>query len=67
MAVADAVGEERASARMVTSLPGGSGAVREAVERLLDVRGFRERAVEAFLALPDGFAVGVEERGGSPA
>lgn len=35
VAVADAAGEVRAAARLVTQQPGGRGAVREAIERLL--------------------------------
>jgi 3-deoxy-D-manno-octulosonate 8-phosphate phosphatase (KDO 8-P phosphatase) len=64
IAVADAAAEVRSAARMVTDLPGGSGAVREAVERLLDLHGIREETVRAFLAAAEGFSVGREERGG---
>jgi len=39
IAVADACAELRAAAALVTSLPGGRGAVREVVERLLAARG----------------------------
>ena len=39
IAVADACAEVRAAAALVTSLPGGRGAVREAIERLLKARG----------------------------
>jgi 3-deoxy-D-manno-octulosonate 8-phosphate phosphatase (KDO 8-P phosphatase) len=66
IAVADAVAEVRAAARLVTDLPGGSGAVREAVETLLDLQGIREETVRAFLGRVEGFSVGKEERGGAP-
>ncbi|MBM4058234.1 MAG: phenylphosphate carboxylase subunit delta, partial [Planctomycetes bacterium] len=39
IAVADAAAEVRAAAGFVTTLPGGRGAVREAIERLLWARG----------------------------
>ncbi len=39
VAVSDACAEVRAAARLVTALPGGGGAVREVVERLLKARG----------------------------
>ena len=39
VAVADACTEVRAAAALVTTLPGGAGAVREVVERLLEARG----------------------------
>jgi YrbI family 3-deoxy-D-manno-octulosonate 8-phosphate phosphatase len=39
VAVADACPELRAAAGLVTSLPGGQGAVRELIERLLKARG----------------------------
>jgi 3-deoxy-D-manno-octulosonate 8-phosphate phosphatase (KDO 8-P phosphatase) len=39
IAVADACAEVRAAAALVTTLPGGKGAVREAIERLLKARG----------------------------
>jgi YrbI family 3-deoxy-D-manno-octulosonate 8-phosphate phosphatase len=64
IAVADAALEVRTAARHVTALPGGAGAVREAVEWLLEREGRREATVEAFLARTDGFGVGREEYGG---
>jgi 3-deoxy-D-manno-octulosonate 8-phosphate phosphatase (KDO 8-P phosphatase) len=39
IAPADACGEVRAAAALVTALPGGRGAVREAIERMLAARG----------------------------
>jgi 3-deoxy-D-manno-octulosonate 8-phosphate phosphatase (KDO 8-P phosphatase) len=48
MTVADAAAEVRAAADLVTSLPGGHGAVREAVERLLVARGSWEAIVARF-------------------
>lgn len=45
VAVADACPELRAAARLVTTLPGGRGAVREVVERLLRARGAWEAIV----------------------
>lgn len=47
-AVADACRELRAAATVVTTLPGGHGAVREAVERLLGARGGWETAVARY-------------------
>ncbi len=47
-AVADACAELRAAATVVTTLPGGRGAVREAVERLLGARGEWEAAVARY-------------------
>jgi YrbI family 3-deoxy-D-manno-octulosonate 8-phosphate phosphatase len=38
IAVADACAEVRAAAALVTTLPGGKGAVREAIERMLKAR-----------------------------
>ncbi len=67
LAVADAAAEVRAAARHVTTLPGGAGAVREAVEWLLDREGRREETVEAFISRAEGFAVGDRERGGGSA
>ncbi len=48
MAVADAVPEVRALARFVTTLPGGQGAVREAIEHLLKEKDRWSEAVELF-------------------
>jgi 3-deoxy-D-manno-octulosonate 8-phosphate phosphatase (KDO 8-P phosphatase) len=61
IAVADAAAEIRGVARFVTAAPGGSGAVREAVEWLLGEHGLRETTVAAFLGRKEGFAVGKEE------
>jgi 3-deoxy-D-manno-octulosonate 8-phosphate phosphatase (KDO 8-P phosphatase) len=61
VAVADAAAEVRDAARYVTALPGGSGAVREAVEWLLVEHGLREKTVGAFLERKEGFAVGKAE------
>jgi 3-deoxy-D-manno-octulosonate 8-phosphate phosphatase (KDO 8-P phosphatase) len=63
IAPADAVPEVRAAAALVTRLPGGAGAVREAVERLLDREHRLEAAVSAFVAREEGFSIGAEERG----
>ena len=48
MAVADAVDEIRSLARFVTTLPGGHGAVREAVEHLLKAKNQWAEAVGHF-------------------
>ncbi len=48
IAVADAAAEVRAAATVVTSLPGGRGAVREAIERLLKARGSWDGIVTRF-------------------
>ena len=45
IAVADAAAEVRAAAALVTQLPGGRGAVREAIERMLTARGGWEAIV----------------------
>jgi len=66
IAVADACPEVVEAARRVTDLAGGAGAVREAVEWLLDEAGVREEAVIAFLARSEGFSVGAMRRGGAP-
>jgi 3-deoxy-D-manno-octulosonate 8-phosphate phosphatase (KDO 8-P phosphatase) len=63
IAVADAVAEVREAARYVTRLAGGEGAVREAVEWLLDQEGIREKTIEAFLSRREGFSVGTDPRG----
>ena len=62
VAVANAIAEVKAAARHTTRLPGGSGAVREAVEWLLDQQQLRHRALEAFLNRAQGFSVDPEER-----
>jgi YrbI family 3-deoxy-D-manno-octulosonate 8-phosphate phosphatase len=48
IAVADACAEVRAAAAFVTALPGGRGAVREAVERMLRARGGWEPIVSRY-------------------
>ena len=48
IAVADAAAELRSAAAMVTILPGGRGAVREVVERLLVARGSWDGIVARF-------------------
>ena len=50
IAVADACAEVRAAASVVTSLPGGKGAVREAIERMLRARGGWEAIVARYAA-----------------
>jgi YrbI family 3-deoxy-D-manno-octulosonate 8-phosphate phosphatase len=50
VAVADACAEVREAAAVVTSLPGGRGAVRELVERMLRARGGWEAIVNAYTA-----------------
>lgn len=49
IAPANAVAEVKARADLVTERPGGSGAVREAIEAILKARGEWESAVESFL------------------
>lgn len=51
IAVADACAEVRAAAAIVTELPGGRGAVREAVERLLRARGSWDSIVARYAAV----------------
>jgi 3-deoxy-D-manno-octulosonate 8-phosphate phosphatase (KDO 8-P phosphatase) len=63
VAVADAAAEVRAAARYVTTVPGGSGAVREAVEHLLHEAGRHAEVLAAFTGA--GFAVGEERSGGA--
>lgn len=50
VAVADACLEVRRAAAIVTVLPGGAGAVREVIERLLQARGQWEGIVAAYSA-----------------
>ncbi len=50
VAVADADDYARRHADWVTRLPGGHGAAREAIERLLRERGDYDRAVQAYLS-----------------
>ena len=54
VAVADACPELCAAARLVTRLPGGHGAVRELVERLLKARGCWEELIASYRG--DGIA-----------
>jgi len=54
VAVADACPELRAAAGLVTSLPGGQGAVRELIERLLKARGGWEELIASYRG--DGIA-----------
>ena len=58
VAVNDACAEVRAVARHVVSARGGFGAVREAVEWLLDRNGVRESVVREFIEGDTGYAVG---------
>ncbi len=48
IAVADAAPEVKAVAKLITVAPGGRGAVREAVEHLLDLNGMRHQALAFF-------------------
>jgi YrbI family 3-deoxy-D-manno-octulosonate 8-phosphate phosphatase len=50
IAVADACAEVRAAAAIVTQLPGGKGAVREVIERLLGARGSWDSIVARYAA-----------------
>ncbi len=49
-AVSNAVDEVKQRAAMITTRPGGSGAVREAIETILKARGAWDSAVAGFLA-----------------
>ncbi len=60
--VANGVREVREVARHVTERRGGDGAVREAVEWLLDEFGVREETVKRFTERQGGFSVGNEEQ-----
>jgi len=62
----DAADEVREMARYVTRVNGGDGAVRDAVEWLLDQEGKRAEAISTFMERPQGFSVGGEDRGGAP-
>jgi len=53
-AVADACEEVRAAAAVVTNLPGGRGAVREFIERMLRARGGWEAIVSGYTAARAG-------------
>jgi len=48
-AVADAVSEVRAAAAVVTTLPGGRGAVRELIETILKAKGRWEDAIQRYV------------------
>lgn len=63
VAVMDAAEEVRTAARYVTRVPGGHGAVRDAVEHLLEAQGLLDEAKQAFLDRATGFAVGGAESG----
>lgn len=58
-AVADACVELRAAAAVVTSLPGGRGAVRELVERMLRARGAWDGIVSEYTAARTGIDTGM--------
>jgi len=59
IAVADACAEVRAAAAVVTALPGGKGAVREVIERMLRARGDWEAIVARYAAAqPAGLGAG---------
>jgi 3-deoxy-D-manno-octulosonate 8-phosphate phosphatase (KDO 8-P phosphatase) len=58
-AVADACAELLAAAAVVTSLPGGRGAVRELIERMLRARGGWERIVSEYTTARAGVDAGV--------
>jgi 3-deoxy-D-manno-octulosonate 8-phosphate phosphatase (KDO 8-P phosphatase) len=58
-AVADACAELRAAAAVVTSLPGGRGAVRELVERMLRSRGGWDRIVSEYTVARAGVDAGM--------
>jgi 3-deoxy-D-manno-octulosonate 8-phosphate phosphatase (KDO 8-P phosphatase) len=64
VAPADAAPDVRDAARYVTRVAGGQGAVRDAVEWLLEQEGKRDEAMRNFLARREGFSVGREEHGG---
>lgn len=64
VAVGDAVEDVKRVARHVTAVPGGAGAVRDAVEWLLERTGELDRAKQSFLHRPTGFSVGEEATGG---
>ncbi len=53
VAVADAAPEARAAAAFVTRAPGGKGAVRELIERILRAQGRYEEMLERYLARED--------------
>ena len=63
----DAANDVREVARYVTHVNGGQGAVRDAVEWLLDQEGTRTEVMRIFMERPEGFSVGREDRGGAPA
>lgn len=53
VAVADAAPEARAAAAFVTLAPGGKGAVRELIERILRAQGRYEEMLERYLTRED--------------
>jgi len=53
VAVADAVSEVKRAADLVTGVPGGRGAVREAIEWLMRGQGTWQSAVTAFGSIPE--------------
>ena len=66
VAVADAVDEVRAAARFVTTRPGGRGAVREVVERILKDEGVWDDAVARLTAPGETALTGSAPRKGVP-
>ena len=64
VAVRDASQEVLDIARFVTARPGGSGAVREAVEHILKAQGRWTEAVRTFDPAFAGGAPGADARGG---
>ncbi len=64
IAVADAAAEVRHAARFVTSLGGGHGAVREAIEHLLKIAGRWNEVVEHYRTVQTAAADSSETEGG---
>lgn len=62
--VLDGVPEVQAVARYTTPVPGGQGAVRDAVTWLLKEHDLYQQAVETFLSSPEGFSLGQESWSG---
>ena len=54
VAVADAVGEVKSMAHLVTRTPGGRGAVREVCEKILKMQGKWEKETRKFFPSPGG-------------
>ena len=65
VSVANGAPEVKAAARYVTQVPGGYGAVRDAVQWLLRENNLYEHAVRAFLDAPEGFSLGQAQWSGS--